>query len=235
MRVLIALLGVHRREPLQALLLLGGLALSLAVVVAIDLAIGNARAAFSEARTALSGAASHRLLAVERHVDEAVYGELRRRGLRAAPVLQGSLSLDAGRRIAVLGVDPLAELSLRPRLLRGAGDTAQAAGLLAGEAPVALGRGLAARLGVKTGDSLSLPAGSTVVELQVMAVLGDDGPGGDALIADIGLAQCLLGAPGQLSRIDLQLDETEATALLADLPPGTWLEASAEGDALCWA
>lgn len=232
MRVLIALLGIHRREPLQALLLLGGLALSLAVVVAIDLAIGNARAAFSEAREALSGAASHRLLAVERHVDEAVYGELRRRGLRAAPVLQGTLDLDDSRRIGVLGIDPLAELSLRPRLLQGAGDTAQAAGLLAGKAPVALGRGLAARLGVEAGDRLALPAGSAVAELQVMAVLGDDGPGGDALIADIGLAQRLLGAPGQLSRIDLQLDDAQAAALLADLPPGTWLEASAEGDAL---
>jgi putative ABC transport system permease protein len=231
-RVLTALLGMHRREPLQALLLLGGLALSLAVVVAIDLAIGNARAAFSDARAALSGAASHRLLAVERHVDEAVYGELRRRGLRAAPVLQGTLRLDDGRRIGVLGIDPLAEWALRPQLLREDAGAPPALGLLAGPAPVALGHTLAAELGVVAGDRLRLPTAGAAVELQVVAVLGDEGPGEQLLVADIGLAQRLLGAPSQLSRIDLQLDDTQAAALLADLPPGSWLEASADGDAL---
>lgn len=54
-RLVLTLWNAHRRAPGQALLMLLGLALSVAVVVAIDLAVDSARGAFLESRRAQFG------------------------------------------------------------------------------------------------------------------------------------------------------------------------------------
>ncbi|MCK7593729.1 FtsX-like permease family protein [Pseudomarimonas salicorniae] len=224
MLLLRALAGIHRQQPLQALLMLGGLALSIAVVVAIDISIGSAREAFSEARRSLSGDVSHRVVAVSGRLDQRLYAELRLDGLRAAPVLEGRVRTAAGP-LAVLGIDPLAEWQLRPDLLRQQGSS-DAPNLLAPRG-IALSLPLARRLGLDAGQSLDLPA--TQPPLEVVAVLGDAGSPETAL-ADIGLAQTLLDAEGLLSRIDLRLDPEQVDPLITRLPPGTALVASAEAD-----
>ena len=224
MLVLRALAGIHRQQPLQALLMLGGLALSIAVVVAIDIAIGSAQQAFGDARRNLSGDSSHRVVAVSGRLDEQLYARLRMDGLRAAPVLEGRLD-SAGGKLPVLGIDPLAEWQLRPALLR-QGGASQGGGLLEPRA-VALSRALAERLGLAAGDALTLDANRPA--LRVVAVLGEAG-GAESLLTDIGLAQQLLGAQGQLSRVDLRLDTEQVAPLIDKLPLGLQLEASAEAD-----
>ncbi len=224
MLVLRALAGIHRQQPLQALLMLGGLALSIAVVVAIDIAIGSAQQAFGDARRNLSGDSSHRVVAVSGRLDEQLYARLRMDGLRAAPVLEGRLD-SAGGKLPVLGIDPLAEWQLRPALLR-QGGASEGGGLLEPRA-VALSRALAERLGLAAGDALTLDANRPA--LRVVAVLGEAG-GAESLLADIGLAQQLLGAQGQLSRVDLRLDPEQVAPLIDKLPLGLQLEASAEAD-----
>lgn len=224
MLLLRALAGIHRQQPLQGLLMLGGLALAIAVVVAIDIAIGSAREAFGEARRSLSGDSTHRVMAVSGPLDERLYAELRRSGLRAAPVIEGNLGTAHGR-LPLLGIDPLAEWQLRPDLLR-TGSTPRGAGLLAASA-VALSQPLAARLGLAPSDRLVL---SDLQEsLEVVAVLGD-ARSPDSVLADIGLAQRLLDVGGRLSRIDLRLDPHQVAPLMARLPAGIALEASAEAD-----
>lgn len=220
MRVLRALLGIHPRQPLQALLMLAGLGLAIGVVVAIDIATGSAREAFLDARRGLSGDSSHRLQALDGRLDETLYADLRRAGLAAAPLLEGEINSAHGR-LPLLGVDPLSEWQLRPGLLRDAGG-----GDLLQPDAVALSRPLARRLGLAEGDRLRL---SGTLTLQVAAVLGAE-RAAESVLADIGLAQRLLRAEGQLSRIDLRIGPEQVPALLPMLPADTWLEASAEAD-----
>ena len=224
MLLLRALAGIHRQQPLQAVLMLGGLALAIAVVVAIDIAIGSARDAFGEARRSLSGDSSHRVSAVSGLLDERRYAELRMAGLRAAPMLAGELDTAHGR-LPLLGIDPLAEWQLRPTLLRQGGEV-RGAGLLSIDG-VALSRSLAQRLGLDVGDPLALA--DPAIALQVVAVLGD-ARSPESVLADIGLAQRLLQARGRLSHIDLRLNPEQIAPLLVRLPAGLTLEATAEAD-----
>ncbi len=79
-RLLQALLNAHRRAPGQALLMLLALSLSVAVVVAIDLSIDSARSAFTDARRALSGSATHQIVSDGAPVPDSLLAQLRPRG-----------------------------------------------------------------------------------------------------------------------------------------------------------
>ncbi|MDZ7810175.1 MAG: hypothetical protein U5L11_08495 [Arhodomonas sp.] len=79
------------RERLQLALALTGIALGVAVVVAVDLANRGAREAMAEAVTRVAGASTHQLVGVSADLPEALYRRLRvELGIAAAmPVLEG--------------------------------------------------------------------------------------------------------------------------------------------------
>lgn len=200
------------RHPWQMGLALLGVALGVAVVVAVELANQSAVRGFDLSHEALTGRATHQIEAGPGGLPESVYVALRvERDLRAiAPVVEGTATL-AGRDVRVLGVDPFAEAAIRP--------------LLAGmEAPVALDEWLlrpngvlmlaedAQRLGLAEGDHFELIAGGRLHELVLLGVLMPDRAVDreglrDILVMDIAAAQELLGRVGQLDRIELVLDE----------------------------
>lgn len=242
-----SLFNAHRQHPSQALLVLAGLALSIAVVVAIDLTIASARSAFELSRQALGGQASHQLLAEGGFVTEADYVQLKLAHdlRRAVPVLEGS-AVAAGeqRRVQVLGVDPVAEAGVRPWVGQalgspGAGVEDDSSGgalpRLLGRADVAmLPEALATVLGVSAGDVLTLRSGGQSTTLEVVAVLpADRTPQGaeELVLMDIPAAQRVLGRPGQLSRVDLVVDDADAARLAATLPVGMEVAATLERDA----
>ncbi|TXK65988.1 FtsX-like permease family protein [Alkalisalibacterium limincola] len=242
-----SLFNAHRQHPSQALLVLAGLALSIAVVVAIDLTIASARSAFELSRQALGGQASHQLLAEGGFVAESDYARLKlAHDLRqAAPVLEGSAVVaDGERRVQVLGVDPVAEAGVRPWVGQalgapGGGADGDAGGgalpRLLGRADVAmLPEALAIALGVGEGDVLTLRSGGKSTRLEVVAVLpaGRTPQGAeDLVLMDIPAAQRVLGRPGQLSRVDLVVDDAGAARLAAALPVGLEVAATLERDA----
>ena len=82
------------------------LSLSVAVVVAIDLSIDSARSAFSDARRALSGSATHQIVSDGAPVPDSLLAQLRREGVRAsAPVidLEAAVSASKTRTSAIRG------------------------------------------------------------------------------------------------------------------------------------
>ncbi len=238
------------RRPLQSGLLVLGVALGVAVVVAIDLANGSALAAFELSTDAVAGRASHRVVGGPTGIDEAVYARLRiQAGLRAsAPVVEGLVAVRelGSAPVTLLGVDPFAEPPFRSFLNTGGGggaDDDDAAGgsqsdgdaaltaFLVQPGTVLLSRTVAERSGLTVGDPLAVSTGSREVTLTVAGLLD---PADDLtrraleglLIADISTAQETLGRLGQLDRIDLLLprDPAPAEAALsrvrAVLPPG---------------
>ena len=72
------------RHPWQAALAVSGIAMGVAMVVAVDLASGSARAAYRLATETLAGRATHRILGLSGDLPDSLYAVLRLAGLRDA-------------------------------------------------------------------------------------------------------------------------------------------------------
>ncbi len=98
------------KHPLQAALCIVGIALGIAVVLAIDITNESARKAFKTSSAAVSSGSTHSILGGGRGIDETIYTKLRVdhgiRGLR--PVVSGYVTV-AGSRFMLIGIDPFAE------------------------------------------------------------------------------------------------------------------------------
>jgi putative ABC transport system permease protein len=212
-----------RRRPLQSFFFVLGVALGVAMIVAIDLANGSAQRAFELGAETVAGKATHQIVAGPGGVEETVYTQLRRQlGFRnSAPVVEGYViarELDA-QPLRLLGIDPFAEQPFRSYL--GLGNQSQQPApdflgdLMARPNTILLSTALAERYGLKTGSLLTLRTG---VRTQQVIIVGLLQPSDDLsrraldglLLTDISSAQEILGMVGKLSRIDLLLPEGEA-------------------------
>lgn len=216
-----------------------GLAMSVAVVVAIDLAVDSARSAFFESRRALSGAASHQIVADGGEVPATQLADLRARGLwRSAPLIEREvLALPGGQRLRLIGIDPLSESTLRPWLGGGfrptPGPDAANPGALIGRADAAmLPEAIARTLGIAPGERFALRVNGAVVAFELIGLLPEAAlPAGsrDWVLLDIAGAQRATASSG-FSRIDLVMEEADARALAGRLPLGLRLLATSEQD-----
>lgn len=237
-----------RRRRAQSALLVAGIALGVAVVVAVDLANASALAAFRRSSASVTGRATHRVIGGPAGLDERLFAHLatdaRLGAVSLAPVVEALVDVPAlgGRSLTLLGIDPLSDAPFRDLLGGAAGGTTRAGGpdagpgaLLARADGVILGRGLAAAAGVALGAPLALVPDGRPVTATVVALLDSpDDLGRRALdglvVADIGAAQALLGRTGRLDRIDVRLPEAPAdraaalAALTAALPPSAAVE-----------
>ncbi|MFN2166949.1 MAG: ABC transporter permease, partial [Anaerolineae bacterium] len=108
-------------HPGQTALMVLGIALGVAVVVAIDLANSAAGRAFELTTEAVAGRATHQIVGGPLGLDDSIYTRLRVEGgaSLAAPIVTGYVtSPQLGERpIRLLGVDPFAEAPFRSYLV----------------------------------------------------------------------------------------------------------------------
>lgn len=235
--------ALHR--PLQSLFFILGVAIGVAMIVAIDLANGSAQRAFELGAESVAGRATHQISGGPRGIDEQVYANLRRNlGYRlSAPVVESYViveNLDA-QPMRLLGVDAFAEAPFRSYL--GLGDQARGpaadylAELMATPNTVLLSQTVADRYGLKTGDDLPVRVGESTARLTIVGLLQ---PSDDLsrraldglLLTDIATAQEVLDKIGRLDRIDLILPQgeqgnAELERLLEWLPKGLSLDIAA--------
>lgn len=210
----------HRRHPLQTLLTLLGIAAGVALLVAMQTAQRTAERAFDQALATVAGNATHTVTAGPDGLPVAAYAALRRElgGRGVAPsvrlVARAGSGESLGERtvLRVLGVDPLADVELRPWAAPGGGGggsfplgelLTRAGGFVATPA-------LLARLGVQRGGELPLTIGGRPVRAQCLGELpappavaaGLD----DVLLVDVATAQEWSGRPDRIDRLDLRLD-----------------------------
>jgi putative ABC transport system permease protein len=221
------LLG-HRWQTLLAIL---GVALGVAIVIAVDLANQSAMRAFQSSMDAVTGRATHQIVGDPTGFTAGHYVALRRElGMRdSAPVIEGLVRVGE-ETFQLVGVDPFAEAAMRPAL--GGDAQADLTGFLVGPGAL-LARRTAARLGLVPGDSFTVMARGEAHRLNLSDVLTGDADVDGLVWVDIATAQTLLGRGNVLDRIDLRLDEaTTARAIEAWLPPGLHLRpAEARGNA----
>ena len=243
--MLILSLRTLLRNPIQFVIMTLGIALGVAVMVGIDLANASASRAFDLSASAVTGRATHSIVAGEQGVDESLYVRLRtdpqwRGKLESAPlVIAYAISPQLGNvPFTMLGIDPFAEAPFRSYL----GEQNQTgmetfASLLTVPGSVLLSSSTAQRFGLHPCSS-SVVDDSCRLTLSINGVMGDVfltgllEPSNDfarraldtLMLADISTAQRLSNTSGKLTQIDLILPEGfDSSALSTALPTGTLL------------
>jgi len=234
------------RRFLQSLLFVIGVALGVAMMIAIDLANNSASRAFNLSTESVTGRATHQIMGGPSGLSTDIYTQLRLDlGVRnAAPVVTAYVrGVDLGDQpLHVLGVEPFAEPPFRNYLseIQVAGDDQNAFEALntfiAEPNTVLISATLAQRFGVQSGDTITLRPGDARVDVRVIGLLQPDDRVSeqaldDLLLTDIATAQELVGRPGHITHIDLILppdyDTHQITALL---PPGVTLRGTQEAN-----
>jgi putative ABC transport system permease protein len=208
------------RHPWQLWLTLLSIALGTAVMIAVDLANMTANKSFRHSVSVLSGPMTHEITAREGEIPEDFYTRLRVQwGLRAStPQVTATVNV-AGLQYTLLGLDPLANVFQPQTGFDIPADTLPR--LLTEPNSVLIPSGLADKQNIKAGGRLVVTLNQIQKEVTVLAIVDvkDDVRLANLIVTDIATAQSLLGKPGTLSRIQLQLDEAQVAALQTRLPP----------------
>lgn len=206
-----ALLSHWRRHRLQCFSIFTGLWLATALWTGVQALNSQARSDYARASGVLSGASQTQLVPRQgEHLAQTLYVQLRTRGVQVTPVLEGRLQLSgsATQAVRLIGIEPLS----LPAKMAVAGVQAQAFELSAfidSPGQSWIGPDTLRQLNLQPGERARTRDGQLMPPLVLQEELA---PG--VIVVDIGHAQALLGAPGQLSRLLL---EKQPPALPADI------------------
>jgi len=220
------------KHPIQSLLLILGVALGVAMIIAIDLANSSASQAFTLSTESIAGKATHQIVAAPNDVPSWLYEYLRvELGLRdIAPVVTGPITLPEADALPLrlLGVDPFAEAPFRNYLGIGTGMNGVSLNLmttlLLEPNTILLSQSLGDRLDLAPGDTFTILANGNPKTVRLVGLLEpSDDLSQRALnrlaMTDISTAQELLDKEGYLSTIDLILSpEADLQPILDRLP-----------------
>ncbi len=228
-------------EPLRSATTILGIALGVAVIVAIQLTTASSLAGFETALNTVSGRTSLEIVGTGIGVDELrlpELGWLRELG-EVAPVVEGDVVVRQPGRpretLRVLGVDILRDRAFRDyQLLEWEGGSAaprpqEFLALLVDPRSAILTAKFAGPKGLTVGSTVEVGFGDRVVALTIRGLLKDEGPArvldGHFVLMDIAAAQQLLDRFGRVDRIEIRLaDSTEIgaaeAAIASRLPPG---------------
>lgn len=218
------------RRPLQSLLCILGVALGVAVVIAIDLANSSASRSFTLSTETVAGRATHQVVGATGSIDQDVYRRMKvDLGIRdAAPVIEGYATAPELDRqpLHILGVDVFAETPFRGFL----GDDSsrlnpdRLSQFLTQKDSIFIGSDMASRYHLTTNVTITLRVGD---QRHVMRIVGLLQPADEAStraldglgIVDVSSAQELFNLNNRLSHIDVIADERteEGRALIASI------------------
>ncbi|TRZ62142.1 ABC transporter permease [Pseudomonas alloputida] len=195
---LLALLSHWRRHRVQCFSIFTGLWLATALWTGVQALNSQARSDYARASAVLTGPLQAQLIARNgERFDQALYVQLRMQGWAVSPVLEGRLRLpgEPARSVRLIGIEPLS----LPPASSVAGVQVQAFDLQAfigtpGQAWV--GPDTLRQLNTSPGQPTRDSEGQLLPPMVLQPALA---PG--VIVVDIGHAQTLLNAPGQLSRL----------------------------------
>ncbi len=222
---------------MQTILLVVGVAIGVAMMVSIDLANGSAQRAFELSTDAVTGRTTHRIVpAGADALPDAIYLQLRRElgYTRSAPVVEGYVLVEelGAQPMRLVGIDAFAEPPFRSYFASD-GSMQSIASFMSEPGAIVLSDEVAERYGIALGQSVTLDnAGQRKAAPLVGLLQPEDSVTRRALegiiFTDIASAQELFGKQGQLSHIDLIIDdEAELEQIEAVLPTGVMIETAA--------
>ncbi len=218
-----------KHHPWLIILSIVGIALGVAVVVAIDLANTSALRAFEQANQVLTGKTTHRIIGGPTGIPEKYYLDLRlTHGIKqSTPIIEGyGVAPDyPGYAFKLMGIDSFSDAPFRgfttwenPSNEDNSNNSFTR--LLTEPATALMAKSRADELGLQLGDPLKILLGERSQQLTLIAYLPIPHAQSsqaleNLLLMDIATAQETLGFHGRLSRIDLILaDDTQGQRLL---------------------
>ena len=221
-------------RPVRTAMTVLGIALGVAVFVAIRTANVEVLKSFEEAVTTVAGRSTLQVSGGELGLDERVMVALQRQPgvVSASPVVQQQAQVAGGphrgKALVVMGLDLLEAADYRNfRLRTGAGAEPTLDPLLEPNA-LFIGARLAAELSLSAGSQMELLVGTRIHRVVVRGVVesstGIRTAWEHLAVMDIAAAQALFGSIGKLDRIDLITDPARPVEEVADtirprLPP----------------
>lgn len=241
------LLNVARRtllrQPWHTVLMIVGIALGVAVIVAIDLANASATKAFKLSTESIAGRATHSITGGPSGIDVSFYRNLLLSDLQApaAPVITEYVSSPqlGGKPLQLLGVDPIAEIPFRDYFQSGSDlQAVDLAAFFTRPGALFISSDLAGQYGIKSGEPITLTIAGSIKPVFIAGILEAEGAIDrraleGLLLADIATAQEITGRLESVDRIDLILPTSKDSSgqrgsdleeeLLVMLPTGAVL------------
>jgi putative ABC transport system permease protein len=217
-----------RLNWVRSALTIVGIALGVAVMLAINLANGTTLSRFADSIDLISGKANLQIrTAGGGDLDERVLSNMRAlwdQNVLFTPVIDQLVVIPGQAQdvVEVLGVDMFADPAFRPFHYDGA--VAQESfddNAIFGSGAVYIGERFAQRYGLSRGSTFSVLANDKRQVLRVAGIISYSGPGktfgGNLLLMDIGPAQELFDMHGRISRAELIVPEGLLTPVKAQL------------------
>ncbi len=206
-----------QRHPWQALLSLVGIALGVAVVLAVDLTNFSADRAMQWSQSTLAQDITHQIVAGPSGVPEKFYVQLRKdlRIRSAIPIVSGPIRIVGSEdRWELLGVDVLADMELLKLPPDTGNQNAIPLRLLSKHNTAIVLEDSAAQLALHKNEIFEIRSNNRIHQLRLTATAkGRDPIQTSALskivLTDIATAQEILEMTGHLTRIDLKLEQHE--------------------------
>ena len=217
------------RRPLHTGLMIAGVALGVAVVVAIDLANTSARRGFVRSTQAVTGRATHQVLGGPGGLPQDVFRRVRVEADVAAstPVVEGyAVALDLDRQpLHVLGLDPFSDAPFRARVGQSEAPDPGFARLVVDERAAVVASSLASRYGLRIGSPLRLSIQDRIETLEVAGIVHpaekDEAAALETVVLlDVSAAQRLFRLGDRITRVDLIADAAGLARVARVLPLG---------------
>ncbi len=229
------------RQKWQSGLLVLGILLGVAVVIAIDYANETSKRALELSSQSITGSSTHQILSSGEGIDENFFVTLMRSGLisKATPVLEGYVNLlDLNNQpMQVLGIDPFLDVPFRSYYNLQDSNQINLLGTLSAPNRIILSKKFANKNNINIGDRLEISFQGKKSYVEIAGLIESDDPLNDStlqglLITDISTAQELLNKIGILDRIEIIEDDAAKIAALEKIiPAGLSLRITSEQNA----
>ena len=236
----LAIRHINRRAIQSALFILG-VALGVAVIIAIDIANSSAKRAFALSTESITGKTTHQIVGGPNGIPTELYTQIRTElGIgTSAPVIFDYVQGIGDQPLRLLGVDPFAEPPFRNYLSTGDNTLSFDAfnTFLTQPDTAIISQSLADRNDISQGDVVAIQANQSTVDITIIGLIqpGDnlsEQALDDLILTDISTAQDIVGQPDFITRIDLILPDSQPLFASIDslLPDGVRLIDANDGD-----
>lgn len=205
----------YLKHKIQSVLLVLGISLGVAVIVAIDIANINARKSFDKSLRSISTKTTHNIYSSTAGLSEDIYFSLRKiLGYKnIIPIIEEPVYLKQfpAQQFKIIGIDPFSGNSLLSFFgSHDIGLNSRSFELFLTEPNGAIiSNQLLSKLGLQQGESFFLNSNSTQREIKIVGVIKSGNQDtlafSNKILVDIATAQELVDYKGRLSRIDLNL------------------------------
>jgi putative ABC transport system permease protein len=224
------------RRFLQSLLFVFGVALGVAMIIAIDVANGSAKRAFTLSASSVSGNTTHQIIGGPAGLPTELYQQIRvDLGIRqSAPIVEDFVRIQEfdNQVMRLLGVDTFAEAPFRGYLNAIEVNNSNTSDIgfnalnrfISQSGTALISSSIAERYGYNVGHTLTVRAGVFTVPVQIVGLLRPDDAVSeqaldDLLLVDIATAQEILNMSDKITRIDLILPDSIADDVMNQIIP----------------